>query len=54
MPSYRGSQGRDLDFQPLTPQDVADIAAHVLSWRTEAAATAETTGETGSVSRRAP
>jgi mono/diheme cytochrome c family protein len=43
MPSYREGAGtvRPLDFQPLTPQEIADVAAWVVSWRTPTTQLAE-------------
>ncbi len=34
MPDYRGQQGRDPSFTPLTTQDVADVTALLVHWRT--------------------
>jgi cytochrome c oxidase cbb3-type subunit 3 len=33
MPNYKSSEGRNPDFKPLNPQDIADVAAFVLTWR---------------------
>lgn len=33
MPNYKSSEGRNADFKPLSPQDIADAAAFVLAWR---------------------
>ena len=36
MPDYAGIKGRPEDFQPLTKENVTDVVALLVSWRTEA------------------
>lgn len=47
MPNFSGTDGRDADFKPLTPADVADLVALLVHWRSastgEAAPTATAT-----------
>jgi cytochrome c oxidase cbb3-type subunit 3/ubiquinol-cytochrome c reductase cytochrome c subunit len=33
MPNFAGDDGRSLDFQPLKPDEIADVVALMATWR---------------------